>query len=136
METGLFFGFAYLIPGLWFLFLWLYGLFPGTTKNTVGTLAGTHTRKNVRTRSGYTFKRITDYKYTYTVNEKNYKIKGRGYHTRKYVPRKVTVVYLQGFPRCAYIEDYTGTRELILAFFFLVNAGIFLSMVFGGQTPA
>lgn len=45
MDTGLFFGFAYLIPGLWFLFLWLYGLFPGTTKNTVGTLAGTHTRK-------------------------------------------------------------------------------------------
>lgn len=136
MDTGLVIGGIFLVPGLWFLFLWLYGLFPGTTKTTVGTLARSHTMKNVRTRSGRVIKRITDYTYTYTVNGKLRKIKGSGYHTRRYVPKKVTVVYLRGFPRCAYIEDFTGTRELILAFFFLVNAGIFLSMVLGGQSPA
>ena len=113
-----------LIPGLWFLFLAVWSRNPDHLGTAVGTLTKCHTSKNVTTRYGVV-KNLTDYVYTYQVDGKTYKITGMRRQPRRMVLRKVTVIYLKIAPRRAYIDQFTGTVEWVIAFALLTLSCIY-----------
>ena len=116
---------AMLVPGLWFLFLAVWSRNPDHLGTTVGTLTRCHTSKNVATRHGVV-KNLTDYVYTYQVDGKTYIITGMRRQPRRMVLRKVTVVYLKISPRRAYLDQFTGTVEWLIAFVLLAGACVYL----------
>ena len=116
---------AMLIPGLWFLFLSVWSRNPDHLGTAVGTLTKCHTSKNLVTRYGVV-KNLTDYVYVYQVDGKNYKISGMRRQPRRMVLRKVTVVYLKISPRRAYLDQFTGTVEWLIAFVLLAGACVYL----------
>ena len=105
-----------LIPiGLWNLLIAVLGLFPGFHCTAVGSLEKTHTYKNVRTKSGIRIPNVTKYTYIYTVNGREYKYTSEGQHTKRRLPRKVTIVYVKWFPRHGYPDKFKGTKEWIMS---------------------
>lgn len=126
MEAALIFSLIYILSGLWFLFLTIYALFPGNHVSTVGTLTKRVTRKNVRSKHGYLIPNVTNYTYSYTVNGRTYRLKQTGHHTKSCLTRKVTIVYLRGFPRCAAIDRYNGSLNAFFAILLLAGGAWFL----------
>ena len=110
MAFFLTFGIIILLPGLFFLFLAFKGRNPQNLINVPGELTQRKGFKNIRIKT-YTVKNLTDYAYSYEVNGKQYVLKGTQWtHPRKLF-KKVSIIYLRGFPRVAYIEHFTGACE-------------------------
>ena len=119
MEFFLICGAALILIGLFFLWLALWGRKPENLVETVGALTRRQHFKNVQLRRRRD-KNLTDYTYSYTVGGRTYRLSGTQWiHPRKLF-KKTTIVYLKGFPRVAYIGEFTGIQEWALAIVFLV----------------
>ncbi len=72
----------------------------------------------------------TEYICSYTVNGKTYRIRGLKHtHTRN-IPKRITVIYLRGFPQCAYEEKFYGTAQWVFAFFWALMGVVCISVTF------
>jgi len=129
MEFILIFGITILFIGLFYLIPVIRSRNPKNLCATVGTLSKTSSFKNFQTRYGL-FKNLTDFTYTYSVNGKSYRISGSAPKHRRFIPNKVDIVYLKGFPRSAYIEEYTGVIEWLLSISFSIMGAILLAIYF------
>ena len=114
--------------GLWGIILAAASRFPRFRGETVGTLRKADTRRNVPRKYG-TIPILTEYIYTYTVNGKEYRYKGYMYHGKRSVFKKVPIVYITFCPRCAYLYEFRGDRELILGITMLLTAGMFIFLL-------
>ena len=111
-------GAVLILIGLFFLWLALRGRKPENLVETVGDLTRRQHFKNMQIKS-HKVKNLTDYAYSYTVDGRTYRLSGIQWtHPRKLF-RKATIVYLKGFPRVAYIGEFTGIQEWTLAIAFL-----------------
>lgn len=112
-------GLIILIPGLFYIGLAFCSRNPKNTIAVPGVLTKRQGFKNV-TIKHFTVKNLTDYIYTYEANGKQYYKGTQWVHPRKLFKR-VSIVYLRGFPRIAYIDQFTAVNEWAL--------GITLSML-------
>lgn len=129
MEFILISGIIVLSVGLYFLVLAIRSRDPKHLQTTVGTLTKTSGFKNFQTRYGL-IRNLTDYTYTYSVNGKDYRISGSYPKHRRFVPKKVEIIYLIGFPRRAYIGEYTGVVEWSIAVSFSILGAVLLAIYF------
>lgn len=120
-------GIAQVVVGLFFLLVAVRS----RNSDYLITVSGELTRikgfKNVRTKY-YFAKNMSDYIYTYTVGNKRYKYRGSQLtHPRK-VLKRITIVYLKGFPRIAYAEHFSGHRERMFALCFIVSGILWIGL--------
>lgn len=101
---------AFLI-GFYNLLIAILGLFPSFRDTAVGTLHKRRTERNVPIRHGRKIPIVTNYTYQYTVNGKKYRYSSLGYFTKGHLYKKVTMVYVKGFPRYAYPQKFTATTQ-------------------------
>lgn len=108
--------------GLICLFLSLWSRDPKHLGSAVGTLA--NSKKVMRRAYRYSDKKIsvTTSVYRYQVNGKTYRLKHDGRFGRSTLMRRVTVVYLKGFPRFGYLEKYPSGIFTMLGIFYLLAA--------------
>ncbi len=105
----------WLFTGTFFLYLVLMSRKPEHRVTTTAELTKVTGYKNVVCKDGRIIKNQAGYTYSYTVKGKRYTLKGfQNTHPRS-VRRRVTVVYLRGFPRLAYLENYSGAIEQLMA---------------------
>lgn len=102
----------------------ILGLFPKFHGTAVGTLLNTDTARNVRVKYG-TIPILTNFTYIYTVNGSKYKYRGEKAKHKRYVPQKVHLVFVKGFPRHAYPNRFKGTGEWVFGIF-----GLFIALMF------
>lgn len=114
MIVFLVFGIAMLLQGAFFAVLSIQSKNPNNLISTTGKLTQRKSYKNYRIKNR-TVPNVTEYTYTYIVNGKRYHLRGNHYAHPRNVRKRVTIVYLRGFPRCAYEEHYSGTLEWLLA---------------------
>ena len=119
MVFFLLLGAALILSGFYFLFLTYLAKNPANLSTAVGMLTRASGYKNVPTKQGWKIKDQTEYTYSYTVNEKTYRRKGIMNRHKRYLPQRVTIVYLTGFPRHSGIESFTAQLELALGIFLL-----------------
>ena len=112
-------GVILLLTGAFFLWLAYRGRDPRNLAETVGELTKRQHFKNVQVKS-YRVKNLTDYAYTYTVGGRTYRLSGTQWTHPRALLRKCTVVYLKGFPRLAYIGQFTGIQESLIGVSFLI----------------
>ena len=121
---------AALLIGLWNLMIAILGLFPRFHRTAVGSLAKSHTHKNVPTKGGSRIPNLTKYTYIYTVNGRKYKYTSEGQHTKRRLPRKTTIVYVKWFPRHGYPDKFKGTKEWVMSICMLFYGIMFLLACF------
>lgn len=114
-----------ILAALFWFWLALRGRDSGNLVETVGELTKRQHFRNMQIKSRRV-KDLTDYIYSYTADGRTYRLSGIQWtHPRKLM-RKCTVVYLKGFPRLAYIEQFTGIREQLIGVSFLIVGLLFL----------
>ena len=114
------------------LLLVCFILYAGNPKNhmtTVGTLITKYNFKNQEIK-GRIIKNITDYTYGYTVKEKQYRLSMSTHLLPKHIHPKAEIHYLRLFPRKAWLGQYTGAAEKMLALVFFVNGIVWLFLYF------
>ena len=111
--------------GIWNIVIAASVRFPRFRGETTGTLTKADTRRNIPAKH-----RIipieTEYIYTYTVNGRKYRYKGRRYHGKRSLFRKVPMIYVTFCPHYAYPYKFRGDRELILGIGMLLTAAMFI----------
>lgn len=108
------FGILMLLLGLFYLWLALRSRNPKNLISVTGVLAERKGFKNVKIKN-YIVKNVTDYVYSYEANGKRYLLKYTQYTHPRNILKRVTIVYLRGFPRIACIEHFSGATEWTLA---------------------
>ena len=111
MDTYIAIAAVFIAMALWNLLIAILGLFPQCCSSAVGTLVDTNTKKNVRTPRGRIIPILTRYIYLYTIKGKEYRYSARGEHSKRRLPLKTSIIYVKWFPRHAYPDKFTGTRE-------------------------
>lgn len=109
---------AALLFGAAHLILALLGKNPRCIGTAVGTLVDS---KKVMVSVKYQRKKVpvTACVYRYEVGGRVYRLKRDSRYSRSSLMRKVTVVYLKGFPRFGYLEKYPSGIFTILGVFYL-----------------
>ena len=114
MIFFLIFGIAMLLPGIFYIFLTLRSVNPKNLISTTGELSRQKGYKNYKLKNGTT-PNATQYSYTYLADGKAYHLRGvRLTHSRN-LRKRIEIVYLRGFPRCAYAEHFSGITEKLAA---------------------
>ena len=124
MEGLYFIAAVYFLIAAICLFLALWSRNPKHIGTAVGKLENSkkimvwtkHSRKKVP---------LTTFVYLYEVDGKTYKLKQDSRSSRSSLMRRVTVVYLKGFPRFGYLEKYPSGIFTMLGVFCLLG-GIWL----------
>ena len=111
---------------LWNLMIAVLGLFPQFLSSAVGTLTKANTKKNVQTRYGYRIPIVTTYGYTYIVKGKTYRYSSQGYHSKRRLLPKVSMVYVKWFPHRAYPNKFKGTTEWAIGLSMLFMGLVFI----------
>lgn len=101
---------VFLAVSVWHLLIAVLGLFPQCRSTAVGTLADTSVRRNYIVR-GRRIPIRAKYTYVYTVRGKQYRYTSLAFHSERRLLRKVTMVYVKGFPRHAYPNRFSGILE-------------------------
>lgn len=103
-----------------FLFLALWGRNPKHLSSAVGTLASS--KKVMRQRWKHDDRKYpaTTCVYTYQVGSKTYRIRQDGFFARSGLMRKVTVVYLKGFPRFGHLEKFPSWQYALIGALIIV----------------
>ena len=128
MVVFLVFGITMLLPGIFFMILAIQSKNPCNLISTSAELSRKTDFKNYKLKSE-SVPNAVEYTYTYKVNGKPYHLSGVQFtHSRKLLKR-VTVVYLRSFPRCAYKEHFSGIAEWLVAISFTVM-GVFLLFIY------
>lgn len=121
---------AALLIGLWNLMIAVLGLFPRFHSTAVGSLAKSHTHKNVPTKGGGRIPNLTKYTYLYTVNGREYKYTAEARHKKRRLPRKITIVYVKWFPRHGYPNEFSGAFQWIWGIGMLLWGFLLLYVIF------
>ena len=116
----------YVMAGIYFaiggvcLLLALWSRNPAHLGTAVGKLD--ESKRVMRRRYRYSEKKYpaTTSTYLYEVNGKVYKLKRSGFFARSSLMRRVTVVYLKGFPRFGYLEKYPAGQFTMVGVFTLI----------------
>ena len=107
-------GIAVLLPGIFYIFLTLRSANPRNLISTTGELSRQKGYKNYKLKNSTT-PNATQYSYTYLAEGKAYHLRGvRLTHSRN-LRKRIEIVYLRGFPRCAYAEHFSGIAEKLAA---------------------
>ncbi|MGM9600727.1 MAG: hypothetical protein ACI3W5_03940 [Faecousia sp.] len=128
MLFFLIFGIVMLFPGILFTALAIQSRNPDNLISTTGELTKKKDYKNykLKTRS---VPNAVKYTYTYKVNGKSYHLCGTQLTHSRNLHKRITIVYLRSFPRCAYEECFTGAAEWLLAISFSAM-GIFMLLLY------
>ena len=122
------FGILMLLPGLFFTILAICSLNPSNLISTTGELSRKKDFKNYKLKNR-SVPNAVEYSYTYTVNGKRYHLRGVQHTHSRNLLKRIAIVYLRGFPSCAYEEHFSGTQEWLLAISFTAM-GIFLLLLY------
>lgn len=128
MAFFLFFCMTMLLPGIFFMVLAIQSTNPRNLISTTGELSSKKGYKNYKMRN-WSIPNAVEYTYTYKVGGKSYHLRGVQHTHSRNLPKRVEVIYLRGFPRCAYEEHFEGTTEWLLAISFTVM-GVFLILLY------
>lgn len=122
MALYLVIGICAIAIGLWNLLIGLLGLFPQCRADAIGTLCNSKTKRNVKGgKAAFSpIPVLTEYTYTYSVKKKAYRYSGSAQRAKGHLLPKVSMVYLKWFPRHAYPNKFSGTKEWALTFVFLL----------------
>ena len=123
------FGAASLLSGLFFMVLAIRGRTPKNLVSVTGELTQQKGYKNYKMKN-YTIPNMTECTYTYTVNGKSYQLRSAKRTHPRNVRKRVSIVYLRGFPRCAYEEHFSGIIEWLLAVSLIVLGGFCILVSF------
>ena len=124
MLFFLVFGITMLLPGIFFAVLAIRSKNPGNLISTTGELTKKKDFKNYKLKSR-SVPNAVEYAYTYKVNGKSYRLCGVQHTHSRNLRKRTIIVYLRGFPRCAYEGHFSGTTEWLLAIS-LTAMGLFL----------
>lgn len=121
-----------LIPaGLYYWLLAILSRNPANLSSAAATLTQASGYKNVRGYHGRGIvKNQTEYVYTYTVDSKVYRHKGRVNRHRRTLPQRVTIVYLTRFPRHGGIDAFSAQVEGLLGASLIFQAIVLIAMYF------
>ena len=120
-----------LLPGGFFWYLLHLAKDPKNLEETRGELLWFRVEKNVHGRRGYrdiVIKRLIRYTYRYTVNGRTHKLRGQMVDPTGRPRAGGRIVYLRGFPSLAYLDSFTGQRELVWALV-LTGEGIIVLLI-------
>lgn len=120
-------GFACLLSGLFFMALAIRSGNPQNLVFTTGELTHYKGYKEYKLKNR-AVPNATEYTYSYTVNGKVYSLHGVQYTHPRNLPKRVDIIYLRGFPRCAYEGHFSGASEWILALS-LIIMGVFCVVI-------
>ena len=81
---------------------------------TTGELSNKIGYKNYKMKN-QTIANAVNYTYTYKANGKSYHLRGVKLTHSRHLRKRVEIVYLRGFPRCAYEGHFSGIMESLLA---------------------
>ena len=118
----------FFLAGAVLLLIALLGRNPKHLGSAVGTL--TNSRKVMRRRGKADERKYpaTACTYTYQVDGKTYRLKQEGFFARSGLMRKITVVYLKGFPRFGYPEKFPCWHFVVFGIFALLCGICYLLM--------
>lgn len=122
-------GMACLLPGLFFIVLAIRSRNPQNLVSVPGELTKLKGYKNYKMKS-YAVPNMTEYTYTYTVNGKQYELRGAQRTHPRNVRKRVSIIYLRGFPRCAYEEHFSGITEWLIAISLIVLGALCIVVSF------
>ena len=129
MLFFLVFGIFMLLPGLFFAVLAIRSLNPNNLITTTGELTKKRDFKNYKLKSR-SVPNAVEYSYTYTVNGKRYHLQGVQHTHSRNLHKRIVIVCLRVFPRCAYEEHFSGIREWQIAISFTVMSAFLLLLYF------
>lgn len=124
MVFFLILGIILLFPGIFFAVLAIQSKNPSNLIATTGELARKTDFKNYKLKSR-SVPNAVKYTYAYQVNGKLYHLRGVQFTHSKHLRKRIAIVYLRGFPYCAYEEAFSGIAEWLSAISFTAM-GIFL----------
>lgn len=128
MLFFLVFGITMLLPGIFFTVLAIRSKNPDNLISTTGELTKKKDFKNYKLKSR-SVPNAVEYTYTYKVNGKSYRLCGVQHTHSRNLRKRTIIVYLRGFPRCAYEGHFSGTTEWLLAIS-LTAMGLFLLLLY------
>ena len=128
MLFFLVFGITMLLPGIFFAVLAIRSKNPDNLISTTGELTKKKDFKNYKLKSR-SVPNAVEYAYTYKVNGKSYRLCGVQHTHSRNLRKRTIIVYLRGFPRCAYEEHFSGITEWLLAITLTVM-GMFLLLIY------
>lgn len=130
MMCFLVFGVVSILFGLFFLILAIRSRNPGNLILTSGELTQQKGFRNYKMKN-CAVPIMTEYTYTYTVCGKQYRLRGKQRVHPRNVRKRISIVYLRGFPRCAYEGRFSGIAEWLIAIS-LIALGALCFVVFYG----
>jgi hypothetical protein len=128
MLFFLVFGVVTLLPGVFFGVLAIRSMNPDNLISTTGELTKKKDFKNYKLKSR-SVPNAVEYTYTYKVNGKSYRLCGVQHTHSRNLRKRTIIVYLRGFPRCAYEEHFSGITERVFAISLTVM-GLFLLLIY------
>ena len=128
MLFFLVFGVTMLLLGIFFAVLAIRSKNPDNLISTTGELTKKKDFKNYKLKSR-SVPNAVEYAYTYKVNGKSYRLCGVQHTHSRNLRKRTIIVYLRGFPRCAYEGHFSGTTEWLLAIS-LTAMGLFLLLLY------
>ena len=114
MFFFLIFGIGMLLPGAFFAVLAIMSTDSRNLVSTTGELTRYRGYKNYKLKNR-TVPNATEYAYTYTANNKHYQLRGVQLKHSRNLRKRVVIVYLRAFPRCAYEGHFSGIAEWLIA---------------------
>lgn len=128
MLFFLVFGVTMLLHGIFFAVLAIRSKNPDNLISTTGELTKKKDFKNYKLKSR-SVPNAVEYTYTYKVNGKSYRLCGVQHTHSRNLRKRTIIVYLRGFPRCAYEEHFSGITERVFAISLTVM-GLFLLLIY------
>jgi len=128
MLFFLVFGITLLLLGIFFAILAIRSKNPNNLISTTGELSRKKDYKNYKLRYR-SVPNAVKYNYTYKVKGKLYHLRGVQLTHSRNLYKRIVIVYLRGFPRCAYEGQFSGITEWLLAISFTAM-GIFLLFIY------
>ncbi len=113
------------VAGFWNLAIAIWGSSRENQIRTVGTLEKANHYKNLHTRYGFV-PNWCDCVYVYQVGGKTYKLRIGERKNKNKLLKKVTVVYVKGFPKRAGVEQYSSDEAYVIAICFCLLAAFLL----------
>ena len=129
MLFFLVFGILMLLTGLFFAVLAIRSKNPNNLISATGELTRKKDFKNYKLKNR-SVPNAVEYTYTYTVNGRSYHLQGVQHTHSRNLHKRITIIYLRGFPRCAYEEHFSGIQEWLIAVGFTAMGAFLLFSIF------
>ena len=129
MLFFLVFGIVMLLPGVFFTTLAIRSKNPNNLISATGELTRKNDFKNYKLKNR-SVPNAVEYAYTYKVNGKAYHLCGVQHTHSRNLRKRIIVVYLRNFPRCAYEEHFSGIQEGLIAVGFTAMGAFLLFLYF------